>query len=118
MSYTPTEWNTGDIVTAEKLNKVESGLSTVSNNIVIVNTTRADEYWVLSKTWNEIHDAMIRGKIVIVIMIMDDNVYYGYVGCAEIDENERYSYVITTSEDDFYAETATSYPSTYRGSIE
>ncbi len=117
MAYTPTEWQTGDIVTAEKLNKIENGLSTVSNTIVIVNTTMADEYCVLSKTWNEIHDAMIRGKIIIVIRIVDDSVHYGYVVRAEIDEDERYSYIIATFEDDFYAETATSYPSTYRGPI-
>lgn len=117
MSYTKTTWVTGDIVTAEKLNNLENGLSTVSNNIVIVNATMADEYWVLSKTWNEIHDAMIRGKIVIVIMIVDNNVYYGYVGCAEISEEGYYSYVIETFNETFYAETATSYPSTYRGPI-
>ena len=27
MSYTPTEWVTGDVVTAEKLNKLENGVS-------------------------------------------------------------------------------------------
>lgn len=117
MSYVPTEWETGDIVTAEKLNKLENGLSTVSNNIVIVNATMADEYVVLSKTWNEIHDAMIRGKIIIVIRIVDNDVFHGHVVYATIDEDERYSYVIATSEDDFYAETATSYPTTYRGPI-
>lgn len=30
MSYTPTEWATGDIVTAEKLNNMESGISAAS----------------------------------------------------------------------------------------
>lgn len=26
MAYTPTEWNTGDLITAEKLNKLEQGV--------------------------------------------------------------------------------------------
>ena len=26
MSYTPTEWTTGDVITAEKLNKIENGI--------------------------------------------------------------------------------------------
>ena len=30
MSYIPTEWQTGDIVTAEKLNNMESGISAAS----------------------------------------------------------------------------------------
>ena len=31
MAYTPTEWKTGDIVTAEKLNKLENGLANVES---------------------------------------------------------------------------------------
>lgn len=27
MSYTPTEWKTGDVITAEKLNNMESGIA-------------------------------------------------------------------------------------------
>lgn len=27
MAYTPTQWNYGDIITAEKLNNIESGIS-------------------------------------------------------------------------------------------
>ena len=30
MAYTPTEWATGDVITAEKLNKVEEGLAAAS----------------------------------------------------------------------------------------
>lgn len=30
MSYTPTEWKTGDIITAEKMNKLENGVSAIS----------------------------------------------------------------------------------------
>lgn len=26
MAYTPTQWNTGDIITAEKMNKLEQGV--------------------------------------------------------------------------------------------
>lgn len=26
MAYTPTEWNTGDVITAEKMNKLEQGV--------------------------------------------------------------------------------------------
>ena len=30
MAYTPTEWQTGDIITAEKLNKAEEGIAAAS----------------------------------------------------------------------------------------
>lgn len=28
MAYTPTEWQDGDVITAEKLNKIENGVAT------------------------------------------------------------------------------------------
>lgn len=52
MSYTPTQWNTGDIVTAEKLNKMEQGIEKnsgywiplqYSNGILSVPADKVDE---------------------------------------------------------------------------
>ncbi len=36
MAYTPTEWKSGDVITAEKLNNMEEGIS--DSNVLIVNT--------------------------------------------------------------------------------
>lgn len=36
MSYTPTEWKTGDVITAEKLNNMESGIVAGQNNVEFV----------------------------------------------------------------------------------
>ena len=33
MSYIPTEWFTGDVITAEKLNKIEDGIAGIETNI-------------------------------------------------------------------------------------
>lgn len=67
MSYTPTEWNTGDIVTAEKLNKLENGVA--SGGIFIVNTLVDEQTLrpILDKTWQEIKDAFDAMNIVILI---------------------------------------------------
>lgn len=35
MAYTPTEWETGDVITAEKLNKMESGIAANSAGMII-----------------------------------------------------------------------------------
>jgi len=54
MSYEPTVWKKGDIVTSEKLNKIENGIANCGN-IMVVNydpeVNRTD------KTWQEIYDA-------------------------------------------------------------
>lgn len=53
MSYTPTEWNSGDIITAEKLNKLEDGVADAndvnvgSNNVLKIDmnlSTTGGEY--------------------------------------------------------------------------
>ena len=35
MSYEPTNWKNGDIITAEKLNKIENGISTSASPLII-----------------------------------------------------------------------------------
>ena len=47
MSYTPTEWATGDTVTAEKLNKIEGGIASAG---VLVATVDAQTV-ALDKSW-------------------------------------------------------------------
>ena len=38
MSYTPTNWQTGDVITAEKLNKLENGVSSASGEEIFTVT--------------------------------------------------------------------------------
>lgn len=52
MSYTPTNWKTGDVVTSEKLNKLENGVAT-AGGVLVVN---ASESGMLDHTWQEIAD--------------------------------------------------------------
>lgn len=60
MSYTPTQWKDGDLVTSAKLNKMEQGIA-AGGGVLIVNITQENdsELPVLDKTWQEIHDADI-----------------------------------------------------------
>lgn len=51
MSYEPTTWKSGDVVTSAKLNKMEQGIANAGALIV------HDNNGTLDKTWQEIHDA-------------------------------------------------------------
>ena len=71
MSYTPTEWATGDIVTAEKLNNMESGISAASASgggllVTITVTQSGGELAVsnVSETVNDICVAASAGTLV------------------------------------------------------
>ena len=65
MSYTPTNWVTGDIVTADKLNKLENG---VADGILILNTTFDSSADVvrLSATWKQIYDTIKAGTPIFI----------------------------------------------------
>ena len=61
MAYTPTEWKTGDVITAPKLNNIEQGIVGAGNVLLLrfdLETGQAD------KTWNEIANYMANGGIV------------------------------------------------------
>lgn len=76
MSYTPTNWQTGDTVTAEKLNKMESGIAAAADPFVVTLTpTSLDLSGIMDKTPQEITAAISAGKqVVFSIPVMDGTV--------------------------------------------
>ena len=66
MSYIPTEWQTGDIVTAEKLNNMESGISAASasgGGLQIIEVTMSNQGVVsCGKSYNELCAYIESGK--------------------------------------------------------
>lgn len=56
MAYIPTVWATGDVITAEKLNKAEEGIAAASDEVFIVKLTwgESGETATLDKTLAEI----------------------------------------------------------------
>jgi len=56
MSYTPTNWKSGDVVTSTKLNKLEQGVANAGGGSVLVATLNVGE-GTLDKTWEEIYEA-------------------------------------------------------------
>lgn len=55
MSYNPTTWNTGDIVTSEKLNKMEQGIANAG--VLVCHMVEDNGTYRLDHTWQEIADA-------------------------------------------------------------
>lgn len=82
MSYTPTTWQTGDTITAEKLNNMESGIAEANKFDMLVNATvtvLADASTTIScdKTVNEVETALSFGKNVGMYIIVDESLYTG-----------------------------------------
>ena len=72
MPYTPTNWAKGDIITAERLNKIEQGIQSASSgesNILVVNCnydTTWEDYLYLDQTLGNIYAAVIAGNRVVI----------------------------------------------------
>jgi hypothetical protein len=68
MTYTPTEWKNGDVITAEKLNKLEDGVASAGGGVEpFVVTFSQPEFGgavTADKTYTEIHEALQQGKVV------------------------------------------------------
>ena len=61
MSYEPTNWKTGDVVTSTKLNHMEQGIAAAGQMIIV----RIDpETTTMQSTWQEIYDALRAGVFV------------------------------------------------------
>lgn len=68
MAYTPTNWQTGDVITAEKLNKAEQGIDAAYPYIVgIAGYDEETSDMILDKTWSEVNTAMRAGRIVFIL---------------------------------------------------
>ena len=75
MAYTPTDWQTGDVVTAEKLNKLENGVAGGGSGNLIATLTynSADAYYTLDKSWRDIKNALDAGGIVIAKDVYEES---------------------------------------------
>ena len=79
MSYTPTEWKSGDVVTSQKLNKMEAGIAAAGGGGVLV----VHAYWdagetgaTLDKTYAEIHTAIQNGPVFVYLYLPNDESSY------------------------------------------
>ena len=112
MSYEPTNWKSGDVVTSAKLNKLEQGVAS-SGGVLVVHT---DENGVLDKTWQEIGAAASLGVVVLPafgqIMYLSKVVHNPPIGSTP----EKWRIIFASMVDSinnflFDAESADSYPS-------
>lgn len=66
MSYTPTEWQTGDTITAEKLNNMEDGIENANEPFIVTLTPTAQDYsGTMDKTVAEINAAYEAGRKIV-----------------------------------------------------
>ena len=114
MSYEPTVWKSGDIVTSAKLNKLEQGVAAGGSGVGFLKVS-IDTEGTLDKTWQEIYDALSAGYFVSLIGTMGNDyvISYNVIECSIVGLTEI-SYGVTAISYDgnrkFKANSKTDYP--------
>ena len=110
MSYEPTEWKNGDIVTSNKLNKLENGVEDAG---ILTVGFSDNEQTTLNKTFAEINAAMLAGRVCSIIVIFpgafyDDNVQLDLILNSGANETltQIDSYIVTTLNGNTYTTNA------------
>lgn len=68
MSYTVTDWKTGDYITVSKLNKIEQGIAAASSAIQIIGfSAYSANGFTLDHTFKWIYDAVSSGSLIVVL---------------------------------------------------
>lgn len=98
MSYEPTNWKDGDLVTSAKLNKIEQGIA-AGGGVLIVHY----ENQTLDKTWQEIHDA---DACIIIVSNNSDKIFDLVV---RVSASENFT-ILTSSRTTFSASSSDDYP--------
>ena len=111
MEYTPTEWKSGDIITAEKLNKLEEGVASAGDgsgdsNEFIITASRDSQYnLVMDKTFDEVEAAYDSGKI---LKVKFANINYRFQGREISMSGTQFRFVSDNISIPFFLESATS----------
>jgi hypothetical protein len=105
MSYTPTNWATGDVITAVKLNKLEQGVASAGGATVVPYTIGDSS--VIQMKASELLDACKTG-VVFILYAADD----APVSCELINSADFYNnaYTFTAGGNTFTAESGNDYP--------
>lgn len=77
MAYEKHTWETGEVITAENLNHMENGIKDAGGSFAI-SVQQTDNALTLTKTWQEIFDAVNGGKFAYVIEHRSDTSVYIY----------------------------------------
>lgn len=112
MAYDPTNWKSGDVVTAAKLNKLEQGVAN-SGGVLVVGVN--SETGVLDKTWQEIHDAAATGCVLLVNDMGEELINYPLVNVWQDSSEEHiygasFFYYAGSNLIDFATDSADGYP--------
>lgn len=108
MSYEKHTWETGEVITAEKLNNIEDGIGEgKSSDIFIVKFTKNGNTYTADKTYNEVNNAVNNGVPVIGFIAGFDQVVLQFTGRSGDDPKFKSTSIEEDIDGTIYATTYT-----------
>lgn len=108
MAYTKNTWNTGDIVSSQKLNHMEDGIADAGGVMVINNNDNT-----LDKTWQEIYDAI--GAVALCVVQETDTIRKAIDIVSSVSSTGNEYIVTTVMGNEYKASSSTGYPAASLG---
>lgn len=116
MAYNKTKWSNGDVVTAAKMNQIESGVEADNDLLYMITATNTDNALVLNKTWQEINNAFLSGKNCLISARIDSDGSISEGLWAVLSTYvETGSYIVFAGEYTYTASDQTGYPELTEG---
>lgn len=110
MSYTPTNWVSGDIITSAKLNKLENGVAAAGGLVVNITADETDpDTMVMDVTAGDLYAALEAGQCVSCKFVSDSGNQLGTIAACTYNETDGYGFDAGTLGT-FVAQTANDYP--------
>lgn len=119
MSYEPTNWKDGDLVTSAKLNKMEQGIAENNGSSILkVGLVSGENGASLDKTFKEIRDA-IKEQIPVYMCSESNNIFFTVTPIVTVVDDEDMKQIISLVIGGkgfepmvFFVQTENDYPST------
>lgn len=105
MSYSATTWSSGDVITAEKLNKIEQGIS--NKNIISAPFICIADNYALNCSYNDIKNALLANKKIYLKSNDYGGAYYLLGKLLYTKSDNYYSAYFRDSDTNFYAQSPT-----------
>lgn len=119
MAYVKQNWETGELITSQKLNHMEDGIENAGGGALVINRIDDEDnsQFVLDKTFEEIEDALMAGTPCIIVDDTYDTKYYTMVTSAVADPDINQFSVLDGTEGrmSYLTHTENGYPSYYYG---
>lgn len=109
MAYVKQTWETGQTITADKLNHIEDGVANSGGFLITANYDADLNKTILDKTWKEIKDMMGAGVACVIFEPYDESEFNWYTIRQLTANNGSFSLLIA-NDTDYYAATENDYP--------